>query len=387
MTADDDILPTSYQYEWDSSSELSLKDFLAKYKPSMVQNDGTKPWIWVQKSKSEEENGREAAIDEAAKYVKEVAEKVEAIKNDDSIPLRGNKKKGTKSKKELREELQSEAAEKLKEISERHGYVSGKWLIFAPADRIDIIWSTVANSIIEGPLNPTSVHLAKVATSPKNDTPNYQHVMCLYMPNVYDKETVLEVMKVLLRKHGLNLNGVKSNLYTSIGLDSKHPSGIQSTVWRNTALLKETEIKELKDAYYAELSAAKAEVKEQSAQAKAEGSGGDSTTKVKPKLKRKAAEDDPFASDDEEEPKESEKKALKPKATKTAPPKKKKKVEEDEFLSDEDEEKEVKKQNLKKKPATSRSKKPVAHSDDDEEDEDTEVRPKKKLPIKKTGKK
>ena len=60
-----------------------------------------------------------------------------------------------------------------------------------------------------------------------------------------------QVMKVLLRHHGANLSGVKSNLYTAIGarrvshvprgtapyspavpagLDSKHASGIQSTV-------------------------------------------------------------------------------------------------------------------------------------------------------------
>ena len=53
-------------------------------------------------------------------------------------------------------------------------------------------------------------------------------------------------MKVLLRQHGLNLSGVKSDLYTIIGmmsfipfhcllislegLDSKHSSGIPSTV-------------------------------------------------------------------------------------------------------------------------------------------------------------
>lgn len=56
-------------------------------------------------------------------------------------------------------------------------------------------------------------------------------------------------MRVLLRKHGMTLMGVKSNLYTAIGLcrilpqycirkteydhaglDSKHASGIQSTV-------------------------------------------------------------------------------------------------------------------------------------------------------------
>jgi hypothetical protein len=56
-------------------------------------------------------------------------------------------------------------------------------------------------------------------------------------------------MKILLKNHGMNLSGVKSNLYTAIGasnqknfyfteefliidagLDSKHSSGIPSTV-------------------------------------------------------------------------------------------------------------------------------------------------------------
>lgn len=62
-------------------------------------------------------------------------------------------------------------------------------------------------------------------------------------------------MKVLLRNHGVNLSGVKSDLYTIIGqflvfegviylrslsspsgVDSKHPSGIPSTVRANLPL-------------------------------------------------------------------------------------------------------------------------------------------------------
>lgn len=135
-------------------------------------------------------------------------------------------------------------------------------LIFAQADKVDMIWSKLARthsqlsrniiltplleSLVSGPLSSTCAYSAKVATSPKSDTPNYQHVMCLYMPDVYDKDAVTEVrihiyltrwltdeeqvMKVLLRNHGMNLTGVKSNLYTSISLDSKHASGVQSTV-------------------------------------------------------------------------------------------------------------------------------------------------------------
>jgi hypothetical protein len=98
--------------------------------------------------------------------------------------VRANKKKGLKSKKELREQvrlfnyivalyiriqrrmnqIQDEAKERLKEIAIRHGYVVGKWcvflflprpsplgvygspcrLIFAPSDRVDVTWATLA---------------------------------------------------------------------------------------------------------------------------------------------------------------------------------------------------------------------------------------------------
>ncbi|KAI0041344.1 hypothetical protein FA95DRAFT_1591090 [Auriscalpium vulgare] len=310
----EDALPQSstYTYKWspESESELPLADFLSKYKPSMVQDDGTKPWIWVRGSQkaSKDDEKVDTAVEEAQALLEEVTEKVESIKNDDSIPMRSSKKTGAKSKKELREAEQAQATEKLKEISIRTGYVSGKWLIFAPADKVDMIWSAVATSLVSGPLSSTAAYLAKVATSPKHDTPNYQHVLCIYMPDVYDKAAVAEVLKTLVGKHGVTTLGVKSNLYTSIGLDSKHASGVPSTVWKNTAVLPDAEIKALKEAYFADLEASKSKPKpaasvpdavvddsEQPAEKPAAKGKG------KPKLKKKAGKDDPFASDSGEE--------------------------------------------------------------------------------------
>lgn len=102
--------------------------------------------------------------------------------------------------------------------------------------------------MVEGPLAATSAYRVKVATSPESGSAS-QHLICIYIPDVYDKDAVTEVritplvliewagteatrqvMKVLLRNHGMNLSGVKSNMYTALGIDSKHPSGLQSTV-------------------------------------------------------------------------------------------------------------------------------------------------------------
>ncbi len=48
-------------------------------------------------------------------------------------------------------------------------------------------------SLVSGPLAETSAFQAKVATSPQEENPNYQHVICVYMPDVYDKDAVTKV--------------------------------------------------------------------------------------------------------------------------------------------------------------------------------------------------
>ena len=82
--------------------------------------------------------------------------------------------------------------------------------MFAGSDRVDTIWAnlassfihfhlrraanmTLSESLISGPLSSTEAFCVKVSTSPKEETPNYQHVICLYMPNVYDKDSVTKV--------------------------------------------------------------------------------------------------------------------------------------------------------------------------------------------------
>ncbi|KAJ7244150.1 hypothetical protein B0H12DRAFT_811022 [Mycena haematopus] len=334
----EDSLPKKYTYAWSPDSELSLPDFLKKYKPSMVQNDGTKPWIWVQKgAPSREDTGTDEALQEGTELLEAVSERVEEIKNDASIPARSSKKTGAKGKKEVREEAQAEATEQFKKIATKHGFVSGKWLSFAPADKVDVIWSNLATSLVEGPLAATCAFRAKVATSPADGNAT-QHLICIYMPDVYDKDAVTEVMKVLLRSHGMNLSGVKSNMYTALGIDSKHPSGLPSTIWKNAALIPDSESKALKEAYFDGL-AKKAP--------KADKPAGDAKAKAKPQLKKKQAEADPFGSDDEEDEEEAERKA------------------------------EVKSKKAPPKVAAKRAK------DSDEEDDEEEERPKKKAAVKK----
>ncbi|KAJ7125084.1 hypothetical protein C8R44DRAFT_619316, partial [Mycena epipterygia] len=240
-----------YEHAWAPSDYVPLSDFLEKHRPSMVQNDaeGKKPWIWVRGDTrfSQDEKAKQAALKEGGILLREVTERVKGIKEDASIPVRATK--DTKNKKKVQEEVQAEATEKLKEIATKHGYLLGKWMLFASENQVDFMWSDLATSLVSGPLAATSVFLGKVATSPLNRKGSGRSI-CLYVPNVYDRDALIEapadtpqIMKVLGRHHGIYPGSIKSNMYSILGIDSKHASRIQPTTWKNAALLPAKEFK------------------------------------------------------------------------------------------------------------------------------------------------
>jgi len=156
--------------------------------------------------------------------------------------------------------------------------------------------------------------------------------------------------------------------FFSLGIDSKHASGIPSTVWKNAAILPDKDSKELKNAYFAGLASNKGPSTETTAlpsvaaAEKSESTVASAKTKPKPKLKK--VEDDPFASDDDG--KEVPNIPAKHKKTEAREPKPRKE-------SDDDDSDDGRKKS-KAKASTKRTKK-VEDDNDEAEDE----RPKKKV--------
>ena len=60
-----------------------------------------------------------------------------------------------------------------------------------------------AASLVSGPLHSTPAYLAKVATTPGQEIANYQHVICVYIPDVYDKASVTEVPLLFCALRGM----------------------------------------------------------------------------------------------------------------------------------------------------------------------------------------
>ncbi|KAG8955619.1 hypothetical protein FRC04_007610 [Tulasnella sp. 424] len=309
--------PQGYKYSWsaDTKSEFSADEFVAKFKPSIITDDGSKPWIWMcgpgYKTPYTEEDAGEAMLEGVMKLT-ETAEKVEAIQHDASIPVRANKKTGAKSKKEVREEIQAEAKDALRAIAQKHRFTNGKWLCYGNTGNIDGIWAKLARSIAAGPLSTSSARLGKVSTAKRGEGAD-SHVICLYLPDIFDETAARDVLKILIQEHGVIPSGAKPDLYTHIGLDSKHKSGIRSTA--------------LRDSHDASKATAFSKSKGKTPEPKAENEKADEVDpsdhksrtsdtkkkpasppqKVKPKAQPRKEDDDddkpsnPFASDDDEE--------------------------------------------------------------------------------------
>lgn len=58
------------------------------------------------------------------------------------------------------------------------------------------------------------------------------------MRNIYDISVVREVLKVLLKDHGLEPSAAKSDLYTLLDIDSNHPTKLRSSIWRVAEVLE-----------------------------------------------------------------------------------------------------------------------------------------------------
>ncbi|KAG8834591.1 hypothetical protein FRC18_001792 [Serendipita sp. 400] len=312
MNKEYELPSEKYLYNWTSESGLELAEFLEKYKPALIRNDAnnSRPYIWITNLiESKEGVNYEELVKEADAIVKDTTIKVAEIQNNDEIPIRANKKKGLKSKKEVRETIQADGATALKNVAIKHGFVGGKWIVFVDQTQVNSVFGKMAKSLVSGGLSHTSVSSLRVSTVPFADTeegPVHRHLIEVYFPNVYDEDMAREVMRVLLRDHGLKISGAKPSLYTAVGLDSKHPSGIPSTVWKGSggdgSLFSVSEVQSLRDAYY------KPQDGEQTTGQQQEDDGDSKDTgvsavgeKTKTAITVKNRQDNnPFGSDDEE---------------------------------------------------------------------------------------
>ncbi|GAA6028644.1 hypothetical protein JCM8097_007326 [Rhodosporidiobolus ruineniae] len=264
------------------SPEAEVEEYLKQYKPSAnAAKNG--PWYWVQLPrdkdrgedvKEDEKPAEEREGDdvyskfekEGQKLVDEMTDRCQWIK--ENAPVRGKKKEGIKSQKELREEEHAKFNDKVRDLAKKHKLTSGKWLFFNNAEYIDSVWAKIVRAIAlkDGPLAKAGVNTAKVSTS-LGDGPNY--VICVYCNDSWDEAGVAKVFKTLVSELHLISSAYKCDANTILGIASGHPSGIKTSLYGKTTFMTQAEI----DAAMA-APAAKSKAKEVQRKTKDEENGG-----------------------------------------------------------------------------------------------------------------
>ncbi|EJU04990.1 hypothetical protein DACRYDRAFT_104882 [Dacryopinax primogenitus] len=135
---------------------------------------------------------------------------------------------GLHGKHELREEIREQTVLGLRRLCENTGLTSGKWVFFVHRRSVTWVWKKIALSLVQGDLKETPAFAAKVSTINVGHT----HIICLFLPDIFDKDAVGQVLDVLTTKVQVIPVVVKPDLYTYIGLYTKHPSGIRPSLWQ-----------------------------------------------------------------------------------------------------------------------------------------------------------
>ncbi|KAI5476842.1 translation Initiation factor eIF-4e-like domain protein [Pseudohyphozyma bogoriensis] len=227
------------------ASASDVDEFLSNCKPSQNKLElSLGGWFWAHYKK--ESTDIEAIVgdhqDEFDTKGKELEQELltecERIKKEE--PVRA--KKGQKSQKDCREEAYKKFKDGVEKLAKKCKIISGKWLLYPSPESVDGIWSTVVHSLClaDGALaKHPAVMTAKVMVGLSEG--DRTHVMCVYVKDSWDKEAVKEVWKIL-SEEGLSVSAFKPDAYTHLNIDSKHASGIKSSLYTKTDLFTKDEI-------------------------------------------------------------------------------------------------------------------------------------------------
>ncbi|CAO1636025.1 unnamed protein product [Parajaminaea phylloscopi] len=243
---------------WTATSagvKSGLNQFLDSNLPSKTKSVGNESFIYVcsgrrSEPKAQEQLTMKNALAEAQAEMLQLQTAYETIDHDDRIPLRQSKAKGrskAQRKKALTDRL---GAEVLPSLAQEGGLDGGKWLFFKDEAYVDGTFRALAHSIVDGPLSKTraNVHTVKVSCCDRlRDGKEY--LIALHFDDIWSAETAREVAETVIRHHSQFSRACKTDLYSVLEIDSKHWSGLSSSLYNLNTLVPQDVQKELKEAY------------------------------------------------------------------------------------------------------------------------------------------
>ncbi|CAO1632624.1 unnamed protein product [Sympodiomycopsis kandeliae] len=306
-SADNDAGKLKYFYRQPSPGSVDgLAEFLDKYPPSNTKSSGNDFWVWVYGSrdrtdrdrKKDEREEAQLALAKAHQELAELKVVCDKIDADPNIPDRTNKAQG-KSKKQRKKALTDKLEDTFPALAKQAEMKTGKWLFFPSAEYVDITFKILAWSVTNGPLSKlTNVNCFGVKAACADTLKEDKHVIVLYFEDVWDRDQAHAVLKCVIRHHCLFPSAAKTDLYTVLGIDRSHWSGIKSSIYTCNGLIPKDVQDELKAEYQAEKAQKQAEAKEAKKAANAEDPAKAGLTSKSFDTKKDVKDDEGFESDE-----------------------------------------------------------------------------------------
>ncbi|EPQ27149.1 uncharacterized protein PFL1_05430 [Pseudozyma flocculosa PF-1] len=271
------------RHTWTPASGEDLEKWLKKHKPTRTANDDDGGRVTVESPnlgrsslvKHNDPAARQRVLEQACAAVDKAVKEHERIKTDDSIPVRTSKAKG-QSKKVHREQVERELSNALIEFgTSSPQWLGGKWMSHDRERFVDSMFAKLARSVVSGPLSQlkggpivtkvTAEHVRHLETTrPRSgstskkgqhyhhddDDDNREFLLCIHFESTWNSSHAKAVFEALAREHGVLPTSCKADLYTEVGISSKHPCGIRSTVFSSNDFYSKAEQYAMRKEYH-----------------------------------------------------------------------------------------------------------------------------------------
>ncbi len=213
------ILPRDKPGKHESSVE-----FLKRLPASSTKADIVGPWIYIHTPHTEQLN------DDVAEFKRRGREALFAFENQEASLRYENDCKGGSAVTLARKvrPLQRELEGNIYMLARETNCITGKWMMFITADRVDRYWRAVAEATMNGHLGIA----AKVATD-DGEADNKARLIAVYTRDYEDREDVKRVLKKLVElnlvKRGERPIYYKRDALTYLEIMSKNKYGLKAT--------------------------------------------------------------------------------------------------------------------------------------------------------------
>ncbi|RHZ51921.1 DUF1917 domain-containing protein [Aspergillus thermomutatus] len=203
-----------------------VHDFLARLPPSMTKEKGVGPWIYVSNPHRKFDPDEHAI----AKLVREGTELLHRFEDQKAELEAEHDRSRSKSKAALTRKLnplRRTLEQDIFALARKTGVVSGKWMMFITADRVDRYWEAVATGTVSGQLGDA----AKVATDDGSGRPR---LIAIYTKDYADRQDVKRVLEKMvdlgLVKTDERPIYYKCDAFTYLRIMSDNPYGLKASM-------------------------------------------------------------------------------------------------------------------------------------------------------------